>query len=113
MKIITRKVPLCAAALLILCSTGVYADESAGSAKGSEQGVVPKVEKALGRAAKATEKGIERGAKATAHGIEVGTKAAAHGIERGAQATASAAHRVAEKIDGSSKSSSTEDQNKK
>ena len=68
-------------------------------------GVADKVGAAIEHGAKAAAHGIDRGAKAAASGVEHGVKAAAHGVERGAKATADAAHTVAEKVDGSSKSS--------
>lgn len=106
MKLIHRKAPLFAAALMILCSAGAYADETAGSkpASGKSGGTLGKVEHALDVAATATEHGIKKGAKATGHGIKVGAEATAHGIERGAEWTDRTAHKVADKISGSSSS---------
>lgn len=107
MKLIHRKTPLLAATLILLCSTGAYAEETAGStsASGKSGGVLGKVEHALDVAAKATEHGVKKGAQATGHGIKVGMEATAHGIERGAEWTDRTAHKVADKIAGSSNSS--------
>lgn len=106
MKLIHRKTPLLAATLMILCSTGAYADETAGSTStpAKSGGVLSKVEHALGVAATATEHGVKKGAQATGHGIKVGAEATAHGIERGAEWTDRTAHKVADKISGSSSS---------
>ena len=106
MKLIRHKAPLFAATLMILCSTGAYAEETTGSASGNSGGVLGKVEHALGVAAKATEHGVKTGAQATGHGLKVGMEATAHGIERGAEWTDRTAHKVADKISGSSNSSS-------
>lgn len=87
------------------------------SAANTTSGVVDKVERTIERGAKtaasgvkrgvkATGSAVERGAKAAAKGIERGGKAAASGVERGAKATGKAVDSVAEKVVGSSKSSS-------
>ena len=85
---------------------GAAADETAGSNSGTSHGTLGKVEHALDVAATATEHGVQKGAKATAHGLKVGMKATAHGIEHGAEWTDRTAHKVADKITGSSASSS-------
>jgi hypothetical protein len=54
------------------------------------------------KGAKAAASGVERGVNATAKGVEKGADATARGVERGARATGNAAHKVADKIGGSS-----------
>jgi hypothetical protein len=114
MKLIHHKTPLIAAILIALCSAGACADETAGSTSTPDKpnGTLGKVEHGLGVAATATEHGIKKGAKATAHGIKRGVAATAHGIERGAEWTDRAAHKVADKVTGSSSSSSSSSSDK-
>ena len=87
MKLNLHKAPLFLATLLMLCTTGADATETAESTTGTAPGVVVKVEKA-----------VERGAKA-----------AARGVERGAKATGNAAHTVTKKVGGSPTPSSSPD----
>lgn len=81
-------------ALVLTSSSLLAASDSSDSASDSSPGVIVKVKKA-----------IERGAKATARGIERGANATARGIKRGANATRDAAHKVADKLTGSSDAS--------
>ena len=87
-----------AVAVLVLTSSSLLAASEAGEANAtasdSSPGVIVKVKKA-----------IEHGAKATAHGIERGANATARGIKRGANAPRNAAHKVANKLTGSSDAS--------
>jgi hypothetical protein len=86
-----------AIAVLVLTSSSVLAaSDSSDSASDSSPGVIVKVKNA-----------IERGAKATARGIERGANATARGIKRGANATRNAAHKVADKLTGSSDESAS------
>lgn len=96
------KAPLFVAIFTILCSVEAAADETAKPTSETSHGVVAKVEHALGRAAKATEKGIKLGANATTNGIERGVTAAQEGVLRAAKETENLAHKVANKINGSS-----------
>lgn len=93
------------------------AEEIAQPVAGAPPSVVVKVEKAIGRGAKAAASGIKKGVTAGAHGVERGAhaatsgvergaKAAARGIERGATATARAAKTVSRKVGASPASSS-------
>ena len=89
--------------LLLLGISSARAEESTDSSTiKSSPGPVDKVANAVKRGASAAATGIERGVKAAANGIERGAKATAKGIEHGAQATGKAAHRVADKIGGTS-----------
>ncbi|MFZ3220540.1 MAG: hypothetical protein WA174_10930 [Rhodoferax sp.] len=81
--------------------TSAAAQETAEPAKGSEPGVVTKVEKATVHAAQVAASGVKRGAHAAAKGIKRGAEAVAHGVERGATATGNAAKTVVKKIKGS------------
>ena len=95
-----------AVAVLVLTSSSLLAaGEANESASDSSPDVLVKVKKAIERGAKATARGLERGANATARGIERGANATARGIKRGANATRDTAHKVAEKLTGSSEES--------
>lgn len=107
MKLNLHKAPLFIATLMMLCSAGADASETAESATGTAPGVVVKVEKAIERGAKAAASGVERGAKAAGRGIEHGAKTVASGVKRGAKATGNAAHAVAKKVGGSPTPSSS------
>lgn len=109
MKLNLHKAPLFLATLMMLCTAGADATETAESTTGTAPGVVVKVEKAVERGAKAAARGVERGAKAAGRGIEHGAKAVASGVERGAKATGNAAHTVTKKGGGSPTPSSSPD----